>query len=200
MSSDQRQKQFGHIEESSKRLVSILDAVITMSTIENRQLRLMPADVVRRTEELVRDFNVNQAQEFGENAHIITFAAETETLVMNIDEESLRQVLSNVLSNAVKFSPPKTTVEVTFKQKSDTVVWSVKDAGMGIADEDMPYVFDLFYRSEKTESSTIQGVGLGLSIVNKLIEIMRGEVWFETEVGNGTTFFVEIPILQRGTI
>ncbi len=200
MSSDQRQKQFGHIEESSKRLVSILDAVITMSTIENRQLRLMPADVVRRTEELVRDFNVNQAQEFGENAHIITFEAETETSVMNIDEESLRQVLSNVLSNAVKFSPPKTTVEVTFKQKTDTVVWSVKDAGMGIADEDMPYVFDLFYRSEKTESSTIQGVGLGLSIVNKLIEIMRGEVWFETEVGNGTTFFVEIPILQRGTI
>jgi signal transduction histidine kinase len=171
-----------------------------MSTIENRPLRLMPADVVKRTEELVRDFNVNQTQEFGENAHLITFTSNVETSVMNIDEESLRQVLSNLLSNAVKFSTPKTNIDVEFKQKTDTVLWSIKDEGMGIDDEDMPYIFDLFYRSEKTESSTIQGVGLGLSIVNKLIEIMRGEVWFETEIGKGTTFFVEIPILQRGMV
>ena len=200
MTSDQRQKQFGHIEESSKRLVNILDAVITISTIENRPLRLMPADVVKRTEELVRDFNFNQTQEFGEDAHLITFTSNVETSVMNIDEESLRQVLSNLLSNAVKFSTPKTNIDVEFTQKIDTVLWSIKDEGMGIDDEDMPYIFDLFYRSEKTESSTIQGVGLGLSIVNKLIEIMRGEVWFETEAGKGTTFFVEIPILQRGLV
>lgn len=199
MSNEQRQKQFSHIEESSKRLVSILDAVITISTIENRQLRLMPADVVKRTEELVRDFNFTQVQEFGDEAHLITFTSDVSMSVMNIDEESLRQVLSNLLSNAVKFSIPRTNIDVVFLQKTDTVLWSIRDQGMGIDDEDMPHVFDLFYRSEKTESSTIQGVGLGLSIVNKLVEIMRGEVWFETEVGKGTTFYVEIPILQRGT-
>jgi ligand-binding sensor domain-containing protein/signal transduction histidine kinase len=199
MSNEQRQKQFSHIEESSKRLVSILDAVITISTIENRQLRLMPADVVKRTEELVRDFNFTQVQEFGDDAHLITFTSDVNMSVMNIDEESLRQVLSNLLSNAVKFSTPRTNIDVVFLQKAETVLWSIRDQGMGIDDEDMPHIFDLFYRSEKTESSTIQGVGLGLSIVNKLVEIMRGEVWFETEVGKGTTFFVEIPILQRGT-
>jgi len=199
MSNEQRHKQFSHIEECSKRLVNILDAVITMSTIENRQLRLMPADVVKRTEELVRDFNFTQTQEFGDDAHLITFTSDVDMSVMNIDEESLRQVLSNLLSNAVKFSTPRTNIEVIFLQKAETVMWSIKDQGMGIDDEDMPHIFDLFYRSEKTESSTIQGVGLGLSIVSKLVEIMRGEVWFETEVGKGTTFFVEIPILQRGT-
>lgn len=199
MSNEQRQKQFSHIEESSKRLVNILDAVITMSTIENRQLRLMPADVVKRTEELVRDVNFTQTQEFGDDAHFIMFTPNVEMSVMNIDEESLRQVLSNLLSNAVKFSTPRSNIDVTFTQKADTVLWSIKDQGMGIDDEDIPHIFDLFYRSEKTESSTIQGVGLGLSIVSKLVEIMRGEVWFETEAGTGTTFFVEIPILQLGT-
>lgn len=197
MSSEQRQKQFGHIEESSRRLVNILDAVIMMSTVENRPLRLMPADVVKRTEELVSDFNIHQEPD-GSSPHRISFLTNTPTSVINIDEEALRQVLSNLISNAVKFSPPESSVVVEFTQKPETLLWSIKDEGMGIDDEDMPYVFDLFYRSEKTESSTIQGVGLGLSIVNKLVEIMRGEVWFETETGKGTTFFVEIPIIQRG--
>lgn len=199
MTSEQRQKQFGHIEESSRRLVNILDAVIMMSTIENRPMRLMPADVVKRTEELVRDFNIHQEPD-GVAPDRISFNTQVEMSVVNIDEEALRQILSNVLSNAVKFSPPESPVIVEFTQKPETLLWSIKDEGMGIDDEDMPYVFDLFYRSEKTESSTIQGVGLGLSIVNKLVEIMRGEVWFETEVGKGTTFFVEIPIVQRGTM
>jgi signal transduction histidine kinase/ligand-binding sensor domain-containing protein len=200
MSPEQRQKQFSHIEESSKRLVSILDAVITMSSIENRQLRLMPADVVRRTEEIVRDLNFTQMQEFGEQARTIAFSTNVPTTVMNIDEESLRQVLSNIISNAIKFSPAQSTIEVAFTQKEETVLWSVKDEGGGIDEEDLPYIFDLFYRSEKTESSTIQGVGLGLSIVKKLVEIMQGKIWFETEQGVGTTFFVEIPMITHDFI
>ena len=198
MNDEQRSKQFTHIEESSKRLVNILDSVIMMSTIENRPLRLMPADVVKRTEELVRDFNLIQAQDYGEDAHNITFQTDVETSIVNIDEESLRQIMSNLVSNAIKFSPPKSDVLVTFQQKEETIFWTVHDNGMGIGDEDKPYIFDLFYRSEKNESSTIQGVGLGLSIVKKLVETLRGNVWFETEEGKGTTFFVELPILQQG--
>ncbi|MCS6808215.1 MAG: ATP-binding protein [Candidatus Kapabacteria bacterium] len=196
MTVEQRQKQFAHIEESSKRLVNILDAVITMSTIENRPLRLMPTDVVKRTEELVRDFGMQQQRDYGDNAHEIVFIPHTDISIVNIDEEAIRQILLNLLSNAVKFSPPRSRVVVEFTQKTETLLWSVQDSGMGIDDEDMPYIFELFYRAGKTESSTIQGVGLGLSIVNKLVELMRGEVWFETEVGKGTTFFVEIPIIQ----
>jgi ligand-binding sensor domain-containing protein/signal transduction histidine kinase len=199
MNDEQRSKQFTHIEESSKRLVNILDSVIMMSTIENRPLRLMPADVVKRTEELVSDFNLLETQGYGDEAHKIDFGTNVSSAVINIDEESLRQILSNLLSNAVKFSPPKTHVCIDFTQKEKTVLWTVKDEGMGIGEEDKPYVFDLFYRSEQNESSTIQGVGLGLSIVKKLVETLRGEVWFETAEGKGTTFYVELPILQQGS-
>jgi signal transduction histidine kinase/ligand-binding sensor domain-containing protein len=198
MNDEQRSKQFTHIEESSKRLVNILDSVIMMSTIENRPLRLMPADVVKRTEELVRDFNVMQAHEYAETKHTVTLQTEFETSVVNIDEESLRQILSHLISNAIKFSPPKSDVLVTFAQSDEKIRWTIQDHGMGIGDEDKPYIFDLFYRSEKNESSTIQGVGLGLSIVKKLVETLRGDIWFETEEGKGTTFFVELPILQQG--
>ncbi len=198
MNDDQRSKQFTHIEESSKRLVNILDSVIMMSTIENRPLRLMPADVVKRTEELVRDFSLAQEQELGEEARKIELVSNVSMSVVNIDEESLRQIISHLLSNAVKFSAPQSLIHVDFTQKDDTILWIVKDEGMGIGDEDKPYIFDLFYRSEKNESSTIQGVGLGLSIVKKLVETLRGKVWFETEEGKGSTFFVELPILQQG--
>lgn len=198
MTDEQRNKQFTHIEESSKRLVNILDSVIMMSTIENRPLRLMPADVVKRTEELVRDFSLAQEQELATEGRIIELVSNVNTSVVNIDEESLRQIISQLLSNAVKFSPPQSRIEITFTQKEETLLWAVKDEGTGIGNEDKPYIFDLFYRSEKNESSTIQGVGLGLSIVKKLVETLRGTVWFETEEGAGTTFFVELPILQQG--
>jgi ligand-binding sensor domain-containing protein/signal transduction histidine kinase len=196
MGTEQRQKQFNHIEESSKRLVSILDAVITMSTIENRKPRLMPTDVVIRAEELARDFNLLQQQEFGEQAHEIRFTSNVSNSILNIDEESLRQILSNIVSNALKFSPPRTPVDITLTQNDETVLWTVHDEGMGIGEEDKPYIFDLFYRSEKTESSTIQGVGLGLSIVKKLVENLQGRMWFESAIGQGTTFYVELPIHQ----
>lgn len=197
MNDEQRGKQFTHIEESSKRLVNILDSVIMVSTIENRPLRLMPADVVKRTEELVKDFNLTAASQYADNPHTISFETNVEMAVVNIDEESLRQILANLVSNAIKFSPDRTDVHVKFEQKEHTMLWTIKDSGMGIPDEDKPYVFDLFYRSEKNESSTIQGVGLGLSIVKKLVETLRGNVWFETEIGKGTTFYVELPILQH---
>jgi signal transduction histidine kinase/ligand-binding sensor domain-containing protein len=196
MGNEQRQKQFSHIEESSKRLVSILDSVITMSTIENRQPRLMPAEMVTRTEELARDYNLLQQQDLGVEAHVVRFTSNVSSCVLNIDEESVRQILSNIVSNALKFSPPATHIDIQFTQQEKTVLWSVRDEGMGIGDEDKPYIFDLFYRSEKTESSTIQGVGLGLSIVKKLVENLRGNIWFESTLGEGTTFYVELPIQQ----
>jgi two-component system, sensor histidine kinase and response regulator len=196
MGTEQRQKQFNHIEESSKRLVSILDAVITMSTIENRKPRLMPTDVVLRAEELARDFNLLQQKGLGEQAHEVRFTSNVSSSILNIDEESLRQILSNIVSNALKFSLPRTPIDITLTQNDETVLWTVHDEGIGIGEEDKPYIFDLFYRSEKTESSTIQGVGLGLSIVKKLVENLQGRMWFESAIGQGTTFYVELPIHQ----
>lgn len=119
------------------------------------------------------------------------------------DKERLVQVLTNLLSNACKYSPPDTDVQVTFK--TDTiaikekepaqpmVVCSVQDNGYGISEEDQEKLFTKFFRSEDPNIRQATGTGLGLSITKGIIELHGGRIWFESKVGEGTTFHFAIP-------
>lgn len=113
------------------------------------------------------------------------------------DFKSLVNVLVIMLDNAVKYNPEKTSIEIASKVSGSSVVIIVKDQGIGINNEDLPYIFDRFYRADKSRSKDkISGYGLGLSIAKKIVDAHKGEINVKSEVGKGSEFIVQIPKVQ----
>jgi two-component system, OmpR family, sensor histidine kinase VicK len=114
---------------------------------------------------------------------------------VNQDNDHIREVLDNLIENAIKYTP-KGTVSVDVSGSSDSVVVSVTDSGLGIPAEDIPHLFQKFYRVDNMDRQEIGGTGLGLYLSRRLIEAMQGRIWVESTFGKGSTFFVELPRLE----
>jgi two-component system, OmpR family, phosphate regulon sensor histidine kinase PhoR len=114
------------------------------------------------------------------------------------DPDALRQVLDNLLDNAIKYTPNGGRVTVRWNAGRDQVSFEVEDTGVGIPDRDQPRVFERFYRVDKARSREVGGTGLGLAIVKHLVQAMRGSVRVASQVGKGTTFKVTLPRAGTG--
>ncbi|MCS7259684.1 MAG: HAMP domain-containing histidine kinase [Anaerolineae bacterium] len=108
-------------------------------------------------------------------------------------EDSLRSVWTNLISNAIKYNRPGGRVTITLTQDGDRVVGSVEDTGIGIAREDMPRLFEEFFRSEQAKAMVQRGTGVGLAIVKRTVESYGGRVWVESELGKGSKFSFSLP-------
>ena len=111
------------------------------------------------------------------------------------DRDKFTQIVINLLTNAVKYTPDggSITVFVNHEQDRERVVVEVRDEGMGIAPENLESLFASFHRIRRPETEGIRGTGLGLSIVKGLVNLIRGEVWVETELDKGSSFFFTVP-------
>lgn len=115
-------------------------------------------------------------------------------IIVKADRFRIVQVLTNYLSNGIKYSNGKTLVELNIIHDDKTLTVSVRDEGLGISKEQLPYVFDRFYRVERTRN--IEGIGLGLYLCRQIIHVHKGRVWAESEEGKGSTFYFCIPLTQ----
>jgi signal transduction histidine kinase len=107
------------------------------------------------------------------------------------DAHRLRQVLSNLLGNAIKFTPPQGRIRVSAQPKGHAVVISISDTGPGIPQDNLSKIFDRFWQAPGTKQ---QGSGLGLSIAKGVVQSLGGEIWAESQVGKGTSFFFTVPL------
>ena len=112
------------------------------------------------------------------------------------DAARLKQVLLNLASNAVKYNKDGGQVDISLTVDKDRVTIAVKDTGRGIAPEDLPHVFEKFYRVVDSEQEAV-GTGLGLSIAKQIVESHGGEIWVKSEVGVGSTFAFTLPVAQK---
>jgi signal transduction histidine kinase len=110
---------------------------------------------------------------------------------VELDKRLMGNLLSNLLSNAIKFSSEGSVIQIMCEYKNDHLELSVKDSGIGISKEDQRHLFERFFRAKN--ASHIQGTGLGLNIVLKYVELMKGKISFESEINEGTTFVIQIP-------
>ena len=113
------------------------------------------------------------------------------------DESKLGQVIYNLIDNAIKYTPEGGSVTVTMKADGRDAIFSVKDTGVGIPEEDAKHIFDRFYRVDKARSRETGGTGLGLSIVRQMVQLHRGEITVDSAPGKGSTFTVTLP-LRKG--
>lgn len=112
----------------------------------------------------------------------------------NINREKMTRVINNLITNAVKFSPSGSTIAVMLSAEKNKMTISVKDQGIGIPEDIRDKVFDLFTEAKRFGTSGEQPYGLGLSISKQIIESHDGEIWFDTEEGKGTTFYISLPL------
>lgn len=116
------------------------------------------------------------------------------------DHARLRQILINLIGNAMKYTPSEGWIKIWAESRSDTVRLAVQDNGMGIGPEDQIHIFERFYRVRRPETDGIEGTGLGLAIVKSLVEAHNGQITLESKLGEGSTFFVTLPLLTSKTV
>lgn len=185
------------IEEEADRLEALINNLLDVSRIQASGLRLDYADV--NLERLAR--KVAEAYRTQTTEHQIEVDFAEELPLIWGDEERLRQVLTNLVSNAIKYSPQGGLIRIGgwTEKDNDTenkarVVLYVADQGIGIPTEDLPKVFDRFYRVDSTLRRSTAGAGLGLYLARAIIEAHTGQIWARSEAGKGTTFFIALPL------
>ena len=119
---------------------------------------------------------------------------QTKNLVVKGDRAKLRQLLLNILDNAIRYTPHGGEISVSVQAEGEMAVVSISDTGIGIPPEDLPHIFERFYRVDKARSRSEGGSGLGLAIAKHITEIHGGRIEIESKLGTGSTFRVYLPL------
>ncbi|GAB2540530.1 PAS domain-containing sensor histidine kinase [Rufibacter soli] len=134
-------------------------------------------------------------QQFGDTLLAKNFTANlpSDPVFVYLDVMKFMQVLNNLVSNAMKFTRENGTITVTLQPKTDTILITVADNGIGIPENLKPYLFDKFTKARREGLRGEKSVGLGMSIIRNIVNLHEGKIWFESQEGQGSTFYVEIP-------
>jgi signal transduction histidine kinase len=179
------------IRQSGDDLLKFINSILSYGRIESQSVQLHRE--ARDINELLNE--VILKHEFLAKLKKIQIRKEFETLFpISVDTDLIRQVLSNLIENAIKYSPDETKILVSTEEKNGAVVIQVADQGPGISAEDLPHIFMKFYRSQHAKSSAIKGSGLGLHLAKYFVELHHGKIFVESTYGQGTTFTVELPL------
>lgn len=137
-----------------------------------------------------------QAQAAEKEISLTSDASPDLPILIEADQALLYQAVYNLVENAIKYTPPGGKVHVRLNAAPDGVVFIIQDSGIGIDPEDMPHLFEKFYRGRQREARSQHGTGLGLAIVRSIVERHGGRVWIESELGKGSTFYLQVPLRQ----
>jgi PAS domain S-box-containing protein len=187
---EERGQLLAMIEEQSERLSRIVDEILTASRLESGEVAVSLTSVDGAA--VVRDVVAVVERGIPAGFTIEVGAAEPAPPVL-ADADRLRQVLANLLENAVKYSGDATEVEVRIEPSGDRVRFAVCDHGIGIAPVERERIFEKFYRVDAAMTGGVSGTGLGLYIVRELVTRMDGRIRVEPAAGGGSTFLVELP-------
>lgn len=170
----------------AQRLNNLLSDLIEISRIETREMKMIfrPFNLAELLEQVVRDF-----QSTADDARVSLSLSVPHQAVQAIgDKDRLRQVLANLVQNAIKYNKPGGTVVVAVSNAGERVSVSVEDTGMGIPKEHLARIFERFYRVDKDRSREVGGTGLGLAIVKHIVDAHGSKVEVESAVGKGSVF------------
>lgn len=189
------------IYDESDRLNRLIGDILELSKIESKRIPLQfsPVDV-----ESIVENSIQMMKAEAEKKHITLESLVENELYIEADEDRLRQILINLLSNGISYTPEggRVSIGVEFVPSPDDnpdnerVRIRISDTGIGIPEKDLPRIFERFYRVDKARSRGSGGTGLGLSIVKHLTELHHGTISVESETGKGTTFIIELPVIQ----
>lgn len=192
MEPEQRQEFLGDLDRELDRLIALVQDLLELTTLEGGEAR-------RETfflDELIRDLIKQATPRFDrQDVRLLSDLPAGEFPVFG-SRLQLRQVLHNLLDNALKYTSPGGWVKVSLWMEEQAVGVKIEDTGCGIPEKDLPFVFERFFRVDRARSREMGGTGLGLAIVRETIEAHGGKVWVESKEGEGSTFYFTLPLIQ----
>lgn len=178
------------VRDEVKKMTKLVSDLLVVARSDNKALKLKPqkfnlSALIEQTARLM--------QPLAEQKKIDLQAENLPKVEIQADEQKIRQLVLILVDNAVKYTPDGGRVSVRYEStEKGRVRFSVSDTGIGIAKEDQAKVFDRFYRVDKARSREMGGNGLGLAIAQEIVHLHKGRIWIQSELGQGTTFFVEL--------
>jgi len=187
-----RQRHIEKIKSSVTHLTNILNDFLSITKLEEGkvQAKIIQCDL----EELLTDF-ADEIKPLFENNKMFFTSVDLHERIINSDPNILRNILFNLISNAIKYTKNNGVIELKVKDDRHDLYIQIKDNGIGIPEHEQKHLFDRFFRAGN--ASNIEGTGLGLFIVKKYIEMLKGEIEFESIEGSGTTFNVILPKINQ---
>lgn len=192
-----KQRFLGIVINESDRMTRIVQDLLVLSRLDNRRMTWRPVkfDLYAATDGMCSALE-SEAKAHGHT--LLLSPSESDPMPIFADKERIEQVVTNIIGNAIKYTPDggKISVNVTRKEK-DGYILSVSDTGVGIPKEDLEHIFERFYRVDKSRSTDAGGTGLGLSIAKDIIDAHGGTISIDSEYGKGTTVTIELPADSR---
>ncbi|NUM50560.1 MAG: PAS domain S-box protein [Flavobacteriales bacterium] len=185
---EKKKKHLYRIRSSVNNLTGILNDFLSLDKIEEGKVTCTPSefDLISICKELKEEM-----QALAKQNQVINCSFQTETIVVQLDKQLLKNIMINLISNAIKYSPENSTIHIKIEIENNLTI-HVTDSGIGIPESEQKHLFERFFRAKN--STNIQGTGLGLHIVKKYAEMMNGTVTFNSKENEGTTFTVTLPI------
>lgn len=178
-------------ERQINKMTSMINGFLDISRLESGKImmnfqRVQLFDVV---EEVIEEYTTTVTSH-----HI--FSDCQSGFFVKIDREKLGHVISNLISNAIKYSPTGSNIYIACYQSDEQAIFKIHDEGMGINESDLPKLFERFYRVESSTMATVSGFGIGLYLSSEIINRHGGKIWAESDLGKGSTFYFSLPLLH----
>ena len=190
LSVDEQREFLSYIHDKSWELTRIVESLLDISRAEsNKPPPLNPfpcrvGDLVRQVEPLLKTLA---------RGHSWRFDLEEEDLELIIDRRRMAQVLENIVSNAIKYSPGGGMIEIRGQKRLDDYLFEVRDEGIGMTQDQIEQIFDKFYRADSSNAG-ISGIGLGMTIARAIVLAHGGDIWVESRPAQGTRVFFALPL------
>lgn len=185
---DQREQYLDTVLEASGRLTAMITNILKLSKLDNQQI--FPAPQTYQLGEQLRQCALGFLEKWQEKG--IEFSIDVADVAVCYDASLLELVWNNLLSNAIKYTEPGGSIALTSQVEEGKVTVAVRDTGCGMDEETCRRAFEKFYQGDTSRAS--QGNGLGLALAKKIVDIAGGRIWAESELGKGSSFFVELNI------
>ncbi len=187
-----RRRFLGVVQNEADRMLRIVQDLLTLSRMDNRSMswKFEWVDL----EESLESVNTAMQMRAGEKKHRLSLRMQGTLPLVWCDKERLEQVVVNLITNAVNYTPEGGEISVAARREGNDVYISVRDNGIGIPEENLGHLFDRFYRVDKARSRESGGTGLGLAITYEIVQKHHGEISVESRVGEGSVFTVRIPV------
>lgn len=187
---------------SSQHLGRLFKDLLDVTKLDDGRLRvhLVPVEIVSVVREMSGLHEPEMAKKhltysFGTNAPVTNEHQVEQLVYAAVDLDFLREIMDNLIDNAIKYTPDGGKIWVNARGDGDNVLINVTDSGIGVSPDDAAHIFQKFYRVDNSQTRQIGGTGLGLYLVKQRVEAMGGRVWVESAFGDGSTFYVSLPRL-----
>lgn len=189
---DEQKEYIKNIYDSNERMVALVNALLNISRIESGRLIIEPKstnfkDLVKKVITEIKPKIVEKKQE-------LIVSIKDDLPEVSVDPQLISEVYVNLLTNAIKYSPPESEITIFISKKGDQLLSQVSDNGMGIPKSQQERVFSKFFRADNAVKTEGEGTGLGLYLIKAIVESSGGKIWFTSEEGKGTSFFFSLPM------